>query len=95
MIKILGHPKAFELSQIMLSVGLSQNFAALRALSIEGIQRGHMNLHARNVAMGAGIPNKLIPEAVLYMREQNSITEKSALTFLKLQQLKIKGIEAC
>ena len=48
---ILGFPNSKELSQIMVSVGLAQNLAALRALSIEGIQRGHMNLHARNVAI--------------------------------------------
>ena len=49
--KILGFPSAQTLSQIMLSVGLAQNLAALRALSTEGIQRGHMNLHAKNVAV--------------------------------------------
>ena len=59
-LKILGYPNATELAHIMLSVGLAQNFAALRALSIEGIQRGHMNLHSRNVAIRAGIPTELI-----------------------------------
>ena len=49
--KIMGYPSADEISQVMASVGLAQNFAALRAMSIEGIQRGHMNLHARNVAI--------------------------------------------
>ena len=55
-LKILGYPNAEELSHIMLSVGLAQNLAALRALSIEGIQRGHMNLHAKNIAIRAGVP---------------------------------------
>lgn len=77
-IKILEYPNAVTLSQIMLSVGLAQNFAALRALSIEGIQRGHMNLHARNVAIRAGIPPELINEAVNFMKVRNRITEKAA-----------------
>mgnify|MGYP003695101735 CR=1 FL=1 len=49
--KIMCYPSASELAQVMVSVGLAQNFAALRAMSIEGIQKGHMNLHARNVAI--------------------------------------------
>ena len=48
--ELMDYPSATELSQVMVSVGLAQNFAALRALSIQGIQKGHMNLHARNVA---------------------------------------------
>ena len=67
----------------MLSVGLAQNFAALRALSIEGIQRGHMNLHARNVAISAGIPNELINDAVSFMKVRNRINEQSALMYYK------------
>lgn len=46
-LKILGHPNARALSEIMAAVGLAQNLAALRALTTEGIQRGHMALHAR------------------------------------------------
>ena len=53
-LKILGVKSARELAQVMVSVGLAQNFAALRALATEGIQAGHMKLHARNVAMAAG-----------------------------------------
>lgn len=48
---ILGFPNSEQLGHIMASVGLAQNLAAIRALSIEGIQKGHMNLHARNVAI--------------------------------------------
>ena len=47
----MNFPNATEIAQVMTSVGLAQNFAALRAMSIEGIQRGHMTLHARNVAI--------------------------------------------
>jgi hydroxymethylglutaryl-CoA reductase len=53
-VKILGVKTASELAQVAASVGLAQNLAALRALSQEGIQKGHMQLHARNVAIAAG-----------------------------------------
>ncbi len=53
-LKILGVRTAGELAAIMAAVGLAQNFAALRALAAEGIQRGHMALHARQVALAAG-----------------------------------------
>jgi len=53
-LKIMGVTTASELAQIIVSVGLAQNLAALRALATEGIQRGHMSLHARQVAIAAG-----------------------------------------
>ncbi|TEA77260.1 hydroxymethylglutaryl-CoA reductase, degradative [Allopusillimonas ginsengisoli] len=53
-LKILGVQTAQALGEIMVAVGLAQNMAALRALSTEGIQRGHMTLHARNIALTAG-----------------------------------------
>ena len=53
-LKILGVKSAGELSKVMASVGLAQNLAALRALVGEGIQKGHMKLHARNIAVSAG-----------------------------------------
>jgi hydroxymethylglutaryl-CoA reductase len=53
-VKILGIKTALELGHIIASVGLAQNLAALRALAAEGIQKGHMALHARNVAATAG-----------------------------------------
>lgn len=53
-VKILGVKTANELGEVLASVGLAQNFAALRALATEGIQRGHMELHARNLAASAG-----------------------------------------
>jgi len=45
---------ATELAQVTAAVGLAQNMAAIRALATEGIQRGHMTLHARNIAIMAG-----------------------------------------
>jgi len=48
-------------------VGLAQNFAALRAMISEGIQRGHMALHSRNMAIQAGAPPSLVPEVASYL----------------------------
>jgi hydroxymethylglutaryl-CoA reductase len=53
-LKILGVHSARELGEVMAAVGLAQNLAAIRALATEGIQRGHMALHARQVAVAAG-----------------------------------------
>jgi hydroxymethylglutaryl-CoA reductase len=53
-LKLMGVKTASELAEIVVSVGLAQNLAALRALATEGIQKGHMSLHARQVAMAAG-----------------------------------------
>jgi len=53
-LKILGNPRARELAGVMVSVGLAQNLGALRALATEGIQRGHMRMHARHLAANAG-----------------------------------------
>jgi len=50
----LGVKSARELGEVMAAVGLAQNLAALKALSTEGIQRGHMDLHAKNIAVMAG-----------------------------------------
>ena len=59
-IKIIGVKTAIELAEVMGAVGLAQNFAALRALASEGIQKGHMKLHARNIAVSAGATGKLV-----------------------------------
>ncbi len=64
---MLGKPSAQELSEIIVTVGLAQNFAALRALAIEGINKGHMVLHARTIAQKAGVPKHLIEDACKYM----------------------------
>lgn len=51
---LMGVSTSRELAEVIVSVGLAQNLAALRALSTEGIQRGHMGLHARQIALSAG-----------------------------------------
>lgn len=61
-LKILNVSSAKELCGVIASVGLAQNLAALKALSTEGIQKGHMRLHARNIAISAGIPEDYIDE---------------------------------
>lgn len=53
-LRLMGVDSAAELAEVIVSVGLAQNLAALRALATEGIQRGHMSLHARQVAIAAG-----------------------------------------
>jgi hydroxymethylglutaryl-CoA reductase len=59
-LRILGVKTAGELGEVMASVGLAQNMAALRALAAEGIQKGHMSLHARNIAAMAGAQGDMI-----------------------------------
>jgi len=59
-LKIMGVTTARELAEVMAAVGLAQNLAALRALATEGIQRGHMQLHARQVALAAGATSDLV-----------------------------------
>src|SRR5690606_14526419 len=62
--RILKVTTARELAEVMAAVGLAQNFAAIRALSTEGIQRGHMTLHARQCAVTAGAPPDLFDAVV-------------------------------
>jgi hydroxymethylglutaryl-CoA reductase len=59
-LKLMGVTSASQLAEIIVSVGLAQNLAALRALATEGIQRGHMSLHARQVAIAAGAQGELV-----------------------------------
>jgi hydroxymethylglutaryl-CoA reductase len=59
-LKIMGITKAHELAEIIASVGLAQNLTALKALATDGIQKGHMKLHAKNVAIMAGAGEELV-----------------------------------
>jgi len=61
-LKILGVKTARELGEVMAAVGLAQNLAALRAMVTDGIQRGHMKLHARNIAVMAGAKGEFIDQ---------------------------------
>ncbi|MBC7091136.1 MAG: hydroxymethylglutaryl-CoA reductase, degradative [Nitrososphaeria archaeon] len=72
-LKILGVKTADELGEIMGAVGLIQNLAALKALATEGIQRGHMKLHARNIAIMAGATPDIIDMAVERMVQEGRV----------------------
>ena len=72
-LKILNVKSANELSQITAALGLAQNVAALRALAAEGIQKGHMALHSRNIAKIAGVPDELIEKVAKKMIEEKKI----------------------
>jgi len=72
--KILGVSSAKELACVITATGLAQNFSALRALVTEGIQKGHMKLHARNLASAAGAKAEQIDEIVKKMVQENNIS---------------------
>ena len=72
--KILGVKSAQELACVMTATGLAQNYSAIRALSTEGIQKGHMRLHARNLAAAAGATTEQIDEIVKIMIEEKKIS---------------------
>ena len=71
--RLLGSPNARTLAGVMAAVGLAQNFAALRALSTDGIQQNHMTLHARSVASTAGVPEALFDSVVEALIESGEI----------------------
>lgn len=72
-VKMMGVKTASELAEIIVSVGLAQNLAALRALATEGIQRGHMSLHARQVAIAAGAEGDLIEKVAVQMVAEKTV----------------------
>jgi len=88
-LKILGVKTATELSEVLAAVGLAQNLGALRALAHEGIQRGHMSLHARNVAISAGATGDLIDLIVERMVEERKIRLDRAKELI--EEYKAKG----
>jgi len=86
-IKILGVRSAQELACVMASVGLAQNLAALRALASEGISKGHMKLHARNLAIMAGASPELIPKVLEEIEKEDRVTYDKVAEIVK----KLKG----
>jgi hydroxymethylglutaryl-CoA reductase len=82
-LKILGVESASELAQVMVAVGLAQNLAAIRALATHGIQKGHMRLHARQIALAAGanddevdgIVNQMIADKNIHITRAQEILE--------------------
>jgi hydroxymethylglutaryl-CoA reductase len=73
LLKLMNVQTARELMEVMGAVGLAQNFSAIKALSTEGIQQGHMTLHARTVAMAADAPPELFDEVVDRLIESGEI----------------------
>jgi hydroxymethylglutaryl-CoA reductase len=72
-LKLMGVTSAAELAGIIVSVGLAQNLAALRALATEGIQRGHMGLHARQVAIAAGAEGAMIEQLAAQLVAEKTV----------------------
>ena len=83
-LKILNIKKAKELALIMVAVGLAQNFAAMRALADEGIQKGHMRLHARNIAITAGATDEQINIIASKLVQENNVTVNKAKEIIEL-----------
>ncbi|HEX7036795.1 MAG TPA: hydroxymethylglutaryl-CoA reductase, degradative [Pseudomonadales bacterium] len=81
--RLLGSPNARELAGVMAAVGLAQNFAALRALSTDGIQQNHMTLHARSVASSANVPDELFDTVVEALIESGEIKVWKAREIVK------------
>ena len=82
-LKILNVKSANELSQVAAALGLAQNVAALRALASEGIQKGHMTLHSRNIAKLAGVPEELIEKVAKKLVEDKKIRVNYAKEILQ------------
>ena len=82
-LKLMKVETAAQLAEIIVSVGLAQNLAALRALATEGIQRGHMGLHARQVAIAAGAKEDQINRLADQMVAEGLIRTDRAAEILK------------
>ena len=81
--KILRVKTANEFSEVLAAVGLAQNLGALRALAHEGIQRGHMSLHARNIAVAAGVPEQMVEQVAERMVKERKIRMDRARELMK------------
>ena len=88
-IKILDVKTANEFAEVLAAVGLAQNLGALRALAHEGIQRGHMSLHARNIAVAAGATDELMDLVAEKMVEERKIRMDRAKELI--EQYKASG----
>ncbi|WP_394829511.1 hydroxymethylglutaryl-CoA reductase, degradative [Pendulispora albinea] len=83
-LRLLGTPTAGELAAIAASVGMASNLAAVRALATDGIQRGHMALHARSVAIAAGAEGSVVERVAAMIVEARDITLEAAKRALDL-----------
>lgn len=87
-LKILGVQSAQELGEVAVAVGLAQNLGALRALATEGIQRGHMALHARNIALVAGATGDEIDAVAKQMAAEHDVRTDRAMALLEALRAK-------
>jgi len=81
-LKVLGVKTASELAQVVASVGLAQNLAALRALATEGIQRGHMSLHARQIVLSIGATGNEVAQITEQLVAEKTIRSERAAELL-------------
>lgn len=82
-VKILGVQSAVELGEIIACVGLAQNLGAMKALATEGIQRGHMSLHGKNVAAMAGVPQDMADAVIQQMISEKAVRIDRAKEIMK------------
>lgn len=87
--KILKNPDARTLAEIMVATGLAQNLAALRALAAEGIQHGHMRLHARQVALAAGATGDQVQKIADILVSEQTIREERARALIQQSEQKV------
>ena len=89
--RIMGIESAKELAEVMAAVGLAQNFSAIRALSTEGIQRGHMSLHARSVVSAAGATADIFDQVVEEIIDDGDIKVWKAKEIIAKMRSRSKG----
>ena len=87
-VQLMGVKTAGELAEVIVSVGLAQNLGALRALATEGIQRGHMTLHARQVAAAAGAPEDKIAALAEQLVAEGNIHIQRAIEIIESWSVK-------
>ena len=90
-LKLLGVKHANELAEICVCAGLASNLAAMRALATEGIQRGHMGLHARQMALAAGAHGPEVDEIVGLMVAEGAIKPTRAEMLLAQLRAAVKN----
>ena len=82
-LKLMGIRSARELAEVIVSVGLAQNLAAIRALATEGIQRGHMSLHARQLAVAAGASGEMVDQIAAQLVAEKTVRLDRAQALVK------------
>jgi hydroxymethylglutaryl-CoA reductase len=92
-LEILQMNTAQDLAEIMVAVGLAQNFAAIRALATDGIQQGHMRMHAKQLALAAGASAEDAPKIAKQMIDEKNIRLERAKQLVEMLNLPPKNEE--